>query len=350
MIYNRPYDAAETPIPDPFAATRGLKRPCAHGPVMGDILVLNDTAHGIPSERCVAALRDRLDDDEVHLARNDSEELDMVPDAEVAVGGDMREEVLAAADDLELFACSSAGVGHLDLDAFRERGVAVTNASGVHGPNIAEHVLGWLLMITRRLDEGIRRQERREWRHFQAAGEFNGSRVCVIGLGAIGTTIVERLSGFDLETVGVRYTPEKGGPTDEVYGFDDLESALVGVDYLVIACPLTETTEGLIGARELSWLPPHAVLVNVGRGPIVETDALVGALRRNKLGAAALDVTDPEPLPEDHELWNLGNAYITPHNSGHTPRYWERVADILARNLDRVAETGAYDDLENQVV
>ena len=317
---------------------------------MADILVLNDTAHGIPSERCAAALRDRLDDYEVHLARSDSEELDLIADAEVAVGGDMREEVLAAADDLELFACSSAGVGHLDLDAFRERGVAVTNASGVHGPNIAEHVLGWLLMITRRLDEGIRRQERREWRHFQAAGEFNGSRVCVIGLGAIGTTIVERLSGFDLETVGVRYTPEKGGPTDEVYGFDDLESALVGVDYLVIACPLTETTEGLIGARELSWLPPHAVLVNVGRGPIVETDALVGALRRNKLGAAALDVTDPEPLPEDHELWTFGNAYITPHNSGHTPHYWERVADILARNLDRVAETGAYDDLENQVV
>ena len=316
---------------------------------MADILVLNDTAHGIPSERCAAALRDRLDDYEVHLARSDSEELDLIADAEVAVGGDMREEVLAAADDLELFACSSAGVGHLDLDAFRERGVAVTNASGVHGPNIAEHVLGWLLMITRRLDEGIRRQERREWRHFQAAGEFNGSRVCVIGLGAIGTTIVERLSGFDLETVGVRYTPEKGGPTDEVYGFDDLESALVGVDYLVIACPLTETTEGLIGARELSWLPPHAVLVNVGRGPIVETDALVGALRRNKLGAAALDVTDPEPLPEDHELWTLGNAYITPHNSGHTPHYWERVADILARNLNRVAETGSYDDLENRV-
>jgi hypothetical protein len=140
MIYNRPYDAAETPIPDPFAATRGLKRPCAHGPVMGDILVLNDTAHGIPSERCVTALRDRLDDDEVHLARSDSEELDMVPDAEVAVGGDVRDEVLDAADSLELFACSSAGVGHLDLDAFRERDVAVTNASGVHGPNIAEHV------------------------------------------------------------------------------------------------------------------------------------------------------------------------------------------------------------------
>ena len=316
---------------------------------MGDILVLNDTAHGIPSERCATALRERLDDYEVHLARSDSEEVELVADAEIVVGGDMRDEVFEAAENLELFACSSAGVGHLDLEAFRERGIAVTNASGVHGPNIAEHVLGWLLMITRRLDEGLERQADREWRHFQAFGELNDSRVCVVGLGSIGQTIVERLSGFDLETVGVRYTPEKGGPTDEVYGFDELESALVGTDYLVIACPLTETTEGLIGARELSWLPSDAVLVNIGRGPIVETDALVGALRGNKLHAAALDVTDPEPLPEDHELWNLGNAYITPHNSGHTPHYWERVADILVRNIERAGDSGEFDDLENQV-
>jgi phosphoglycerate dehydrogenase-like enzyme len=316
---------------------------------MGDILVLNGPAHGIPASECADTLRDRLEDYDVHLARTDSEERELIGDAEVVVGGALGGELLDATDSLELFACSSAGVGHLDLEAFRERGVAVTNASGVHGPNIAEHVLGWLLVITRRLDEGLARQDRREWRHFQAMGELNDSRVCVVGLGAIGQTVVERLSGFDLETVGVRYTPEKGGPTDEVYGFDELESALVGVDYLVVACPLSGTTEGLIGAEELSWLPPEAVLVNVGRGPIVDTDALVGALRRNKLHAAALDVTDPEPLPEDHELWTLGNAYITPHNSGHTPHYWERVADILVRNLDRIEETGDFDDLENQV-
>ncbi|MEF8853748.1 MAG: D-2-hydroxyacid dehydrogenase [Haloarculaceae archaeon] len=316
---------------------------------MGDILVLNDTAHGIPSERCATALRERLDDYDVRLARSDSEERDLIGDAEVAVGGHLEPDLLEDARELDLFACSSAGVGHLDLEAFRERGVAVTNASGVHGPNIAEHVLGWLLMITRRLDEGLERQADREWRHFQAMGELNGSRVCVVGLGAIGQTVVERLSGFDLETVGVRYTPEKGGPTDEVYGFDDLESALVGTDYVVVACPLTETTEGLVGADELSWLPPHAVLVNVGRGPIVETGALVDALRGNKLHAAALDVTDPEPLPEDHELWSLGNAYITPHNSGYTPHYWERVADILVGNLERAAESGSFEGLENQV-
>lgn len=316
---------------------------------MQKIVVLHTTAHGIPSSECADRLRDRCSDVEVRRASSRRQELELVPDATVVVGRDLRPELLEAAENLRLFACSSAGVSHLDLDAFRERNIAVTNASGVHGPNIAEHVIGWMLLITRRLDEGLRRQARREWRHFQAMGDLSGSRVCVVGLGAIGQAIVERLEGFGVETVGVRYTPEKGGPTDDVYGFEEIERALVGVDYLVLACPLSETTRGLIGADELATLPSDAVLVNVGRGPLVDTDELVAALRGEDLYAAALDVTDPEPLPEEHPLWTFGNVYITPHNSGYTPEYWVRIADILVRNIERVDGGGSYDDLENQV-
>ncbi|WP_058365024.1 D-2-hydroxyacid dehydrogenase [Haloparvum sedimenti] len=316
---------------------------------MADIVVLNHGVHGIPAAECVDALRERVDDRSVTLAESAAAERELVPDAEVIVGSDLDADLLELADDLRLFACTSAGTDRLDMDAFRERGVAVTSASGVHGPNIAEHVIGTILMITRRLDEGLRRQERAEWRHFQAFGELQGSRICVVGLGAIGTAVVERLEGFGVETVGVRYTPEKGGPTDEVYGFDELLEAFVGVDYVVVACPLTETTQGLIGGDELAALPVDAVLVNIARGPVVDTDALVTALRKNDLHAAALDVTDPEPLPADHPLWSLGNAYVTSHVSGYTPRYLERVADILSRNLDRVDETGSYADLENRV-
>ncbi len=315
---------------------------------MTEIVVLDGTAHGIPASECVDALRERGLED-VTLARTESERRDALADTEVAVGGYLSEDDLDAAPDLDLFACTSAGVGHLDLDAFRERGVAVTNASGVHGPNIAEQVIGQFLMITRKLDEGLDRQEKREWRHYQAFSEFQGSTVCVVGLGAIGQAIVERLAGFGVDTVGVRYSPEKGGPTDEVYGFDEIEAAFVGADYAVVAAPLTEETRGLVGRSELDALPGDAVFANVGRGSIVDTDALVSALRGNKLHAAALDVTDPEPLPEDHPLWNLGNAYITPHNAGHTPEYWERVADIVAENVERAEETGGYDNLRNQV-
>ncbi len=159
------------------------------------------------------------------------------------------------------------------------------------------------------------------------------------------------LEPFGVETIGVRYTPAKGGPTDEVIGFDgpEFESALARSDYVVLACPLSETTEGLIGAEEFDTLAPDAVVVNVARGPVVDTDALVDAVRSNQLRGAALDVTDPEPLPEDHPLWNFENVHITPHMAGHTPKYYERCADILARNLNRVDETGEFRGLENQV-
>ena len=316
---------------------------------MATILVLNGAAHGIPSSRAAADLRERLPEWDVIHAASEPEEYEHIADAEIAVGGSMSVDLLDEAEELELFACSSAGVGHLDLEAFKEAGVAVTNASGVHGPNMAEHVIGWILMITRRLDYGIELQERHEWRHFQTDGELFGSTVCVVGLGAIGQAIVDRLEPFGVDLIGVRYTPEKGGPTDEVYGFDEIVEAVTPADYVLVACPLTDTTRGLIDGDVLDAMHPDSVLVNVGRGPIVDTDALVNTIQSNGLRAAALDVTDPEPLPHDHPLWGFGNVYITPHNSGHTPLYWERVGDILLENLERVEETGEYEDLQNQV-
>ena len=316
-----------------------------------DVAVLRGFAHGLPSTECAEALAELAPAYDVRVARTRQEERKLVREAPIVTGGSIDEELLELAEELRLFACSSAGYNHLPLEALAERNVAVTNASGVHGPNIAEQVIGFILAFARRLPEGWRRQQRREWRHFQS-GELYGSTVTVVGLGAIGQATVERLEGFGVETIGVRYTPEKGGPTDEVIGFetDDLHEALSRTDYLVLACPLTDTTRGLIGSAELETLPTDAVVVNVARGPVVDTDALLAALRDNKLEGAALDVTDPEPLPEDHPLWNLGNVLITPHNSGYTKDYWRRHAEILARNLEQIEETGSYDDLENLVL
>jgi phosphoglycerate dehydrogenase-like enzyme len=314
-----------------------------------DVAVLDQDAHGIPAADYAAALADRLPEREVRLAATPEERERYLREATVIAGRNIDPEAVASAENLRLFACNSAGVDHLPLEAFAERGVAVTNASGVHGPNIAEHVVGSVLTFTRRLDEGRRRQRRREWRRFQSFTELAGSTVTVVGLGAIGEAIVERFGGFDVDTIGVRHTVSKGGPTDEVIGYDDLPSVLPETDVLVLACPLTETTEGLIGAAELDGLPTDAILVNIARGGVIDTPALVDALKSDALHGAALDVTDPEPLPSDHDLWGFENVFITPHVSGHTPKYWERRADILVENLERVAETGAYADLRNQV-
>jgi phosphoglycerate dehydrogenase-like enzyme len=298
------------------------------------------------------ALRERLPDYEVRHASTAAEERELVADAPIVTGGSISDELLDRADDMRLFACSSAGINHLPLGELEDSGVTVTNASGVHGPNMAEHVIGSMLLFTRSLDEGIRRDDRREWRHYRSFGELTDSTVTVVGLGAIGEAIVERLSGFGVHTIGVRYTPSKGGPTDEVIGFETepFHEALARTDYLVVACPLTDTTEGLIGEAEFATLPTDAIVVNVARGAVIETEALVAAVRGNGIEAAALDVTDPEPLPEDHPLYSFENVLVTPHVSGHTEEYWTRLADILARNVERIEETGSFDGLENQVV
>ncbi|WP_224449572.1 D-2-hydroxyacid dehydrogenase [Haloprofundus salilacus] len=313
--------------------------------------VLRGRAHGRSSEEAAEALRKRLPTHDVRYARTRPEELDVAADADVLVGLRADEELLEHAPNLHVFAAGSAGVDHLPLDAFADRDVAVTNASGVHGPNMAEHVLATLLSLTRRLDVGMRRQARREWRRFQTRGELYDSTVTVVGLGAIGEALVERLSGFGVHTVGVRYSPEKGGPTDEVIGFEDdeLADAFARTDALVLACPLTETTRGLVDGDAFRTLPTDAILVNVARGPVVDTGALVTALQKNSIAAAALDVTDPEPLPEDHPLWTFGNVIITPHSAGDTPRYWQRVADIVAENVERLAETEETAELRNRV-
>lgn len=315
------------------------------------LLVLGQRAHAMPVEEYAAELESRLPDREITLARTPAAEREEIADATIATGIRLGDDLLDRATQLRYFACGAAGVDHLPLDRLEERGVAVTNASGVHGPNMAEHVIGWLLMFTRRLDEAVRRTDRGLWQRFQSH-ELQGSTVTIVGLGAIGQAITERLEGFGVHTIGVRYTPEKGGPTDEVIGFETqpFHEVLPRTDYLVLACPLTDTTKGLIGSEELRVLPPNAVLVNVGRGPIVDTDALVRSLRRNELRGVGLDVTHPEPLPDDHPLWQFDSVQITSHSSGHTPEYWSRLADIVAENVRRIDRIGRFDDLENQVL
>lgn len=316
-----------------------------------DIAVLRMGTHGLTMAEYADKLRTALPDREIRLAKTPAEERELITSASIATGSHLSEDLLASATDLRYFACTYAGYEHLPLAALEDRDVTVTNAAGIHAPNIAEGVIGQILVFARRLDEGWRRASRREWRHFQAH-ELAGSTVTIVGLGSIGTAVAERLEGFDVNTIGIRYSPEKGGPTDEVVGFDrdDVHAALARTDYLVLATPLTETTRGLIGEEELITLESNAVIINVARGEVIDTDALISELQRQGIRGAALDVTDPEPLPEDHPLWTFENVHITPHNAGHTPLHWDRMVDIVAENVERIDETGAYTDLRNQVL
>ncbi|ELY63300.1 D-2-hydroxyacid dehydrogenase [Natrinema versiforme] len=307
---------------------------------MTDIVVLHDKIHGLDPAAYAETIREEVPNADVAVARTPTAERNLLREATVATGYGIDPELVAASETLELFACTFAGTGHLPLETLEAEGVAVTSASGVHGPNIAEQVLGYVLADVRNLRQGWEQHERGEWNHYQG-GELRGSTATVVGMGPIGREILARFDDFGVETIGVRYTPSKGGDADEVVGFEDTVDAAARSDYLVLACPLTETTEGLVDERLLGTLPTNAMLVNVARGPVVDTDALVAALRGNDIRSAALDVTDPEPLPADHPLWTLGNCLVTPHNAGHTPNYWDRCTEIL---LDALEDTSLMRD------
>ena len=299
-----------------------------------ELLVLREGVHRLPTAAYADALGERLPDHEVRHARTPREERDLVPSADVVTGPRIDSALVDAAEDLRLFACAYAGYGHLPMTTLEEYGVAVTSATGVHAPNAAEHVVGGILTFSRRLHEAARRDR---WQP-GTPGELAGSTVTVVGLGAIGQAVVDRLQPFDVTTLGVRRRPEEGGPTDEVFGPEALHEALSRTDVLVLCCPLTEETRGLVGEAEFTTLPADSVLVNVARGAVVDTDALVRTLRRGRLGGAFLDVTDPEPLPDDHPLWGFDDVVVTPHTAGATPEYYERLADIVAENARRLED------------
>lgn len=291
-------------------------------------------------------LRERLSGHTVRVARTPSEERELARTADVISGAGTRiDEWLDAAEQLRLFACVYAGTDHLPTDRLAERGVRVTNAAGVHAPNVSEYAIGAMLAAARGFREATRRQDRGEWRSYQCR-ELQGSTVGIVGLGSIGQAVAQRLAPFGVERVGVRHSPENGGPVETVYGYDEASEAFAVSDWLVVACPLTDLTRGLLDRSAFDTLPPDAWVVNVARGPVIETDALVDALRWNRIDGATLDVTDPEPLPPDHPLWDFENVRITPHNAGHTPAYFDRLAEILADNVDRL---GTDRELRNRV-
>ncbi|WP_137288324.1 D-2-hydroxyacid dehydrogenase [Natronorubrum halophilum] len=273
--------------------------------------------------------------------------LEAVADAEIVVTGRLPEDVLAAAADLRWVQALSAGTDAYDHDALAERGVALTTVSGIHARPVAQQVMGYLFHFERRFDRAIAQRRNREWERY-VAGELGDRTVGIVGVGAIGSQIAEYCTAFGARTVGVKRDPTDAPATlDAVYGPADLERVLAESDYLVLACPLTDETRGLIDADALATVSDDSVLVNISRGSVVDQRALEVALEDDELRGAALDVFEEEPLPEDSPLWDHDNVLVTPHVAGATPHYWRRCADVFVRNYDRFFE-GA--DLENRVV
>jgi len=235
-------------------------------------------------------------------------------------------ELIAAAPVLRAISNYAVGTDNVDLEAASARGIPVGNTPDVLTESTADLAVALMLGASRRLVEGdayVRRGEWRTWEPELLLGhDLHGATVGIVGLGRIGRAVGRRLEGFGCELL---FTDEGSGVP--------LEELLERSDFVTIHCPLTPDTRGLIGEEALGRMKETAYLVNAARGPIVDTDALADALKAGEIAGAALDVTDPEPLPVDHPLLDVPGLVVLPHIASATHATRERMADMAVDNL-----------------
>ena len=269
------------------------------------------------------------------------EVLAAVEDAEIYFGFGIPDAVVLRGDELRWVHSAAAGVRTSLEGPLGEADILFTNSAGIHGPPVAETVLGYLLHFARGLDLAVRSQARGEWQKapFDAADapvrEVAGSTVGVVGLGGIGREVAWRAKALGATVVGLRRRPEPVAGVELLTGEDALGELLERSHFVVLTVPETASTRGLIGERELRRMGLDTVLVNVSRGALVDEEALASALRDGHIRGAALDVFSSEPLPSGHPLWTTPATLITPHTSAYTHDFWRREAALLMDNLER---------------
>lgn len=257
--------------------------------------------------------------------------------AEIAFDFDWREpaRMPRTAPNLRWVQATSSGIGEfLVKTGLAASDITFTTASGIHAAPLAEFAMLGLLYFLREMPMLQRMKREHRWERYTSRSA-EGSRVLVVGLGSVGRAIAAACRAFGMEVWGLRRSgPPVEGITREIRR-DELTEAVGEVDAVVMACPLTPETRGMLGRREIEAMRPGAVLVNVARGTVVDETAMIEALAAGRLGGAALDVAAKEPLPKDNPLWDLENVIISPHSASTVAAENGRIVDIFLDNLAR---------------
>ena len=241
----------------------------------------------------------------------------------------------------------SAGVDKILTPEVAKSVIILTNSSGVHATPIAEMILAYCLMFARGFTKTIEEQSTHEWHKNYSTGELRGSTVLIVGLGAIGTETARLCSALDAHVWATARTPkEKQTFVERFETSDKLDELLPQADYVVITLPHTKETHCLFDKKKFALMRPSAVVINIGRGGIINENDLIAALQKKTIAGAALDVFEKEPLPADSPLWDMPNVIITPHHSGLSLRYMDRAVEILCKNLQAYLKG---DQLPNEV-
>jgi phosphoglycerate dehydrogenase-like enzyme len=241
-------------------------------------------------------------------------------------------QVITAANSMKWLNSIYAGVDHLPIEVLRARGTMITNGAGINAITIAEYVIMGMLTVAKGYADVVRAADRQQWlMDSPGKAELFGSSALVLGYGAIGKLVEERLRGFGVDVSVVRRSP-----SPNTLSPDEWRKRLGEFDWVILAVPATSDTDGMIGTAELAAMKPTATLINIARGSVIDQEALENALRDKHIGAAFLDVTTPEPLPADHPLWRMENCHISMHLSGRAQdKMFARSADRFIENLHR---------------
>jgi D-2-hydroxyacid dehydrogenase (NADP+) len=272
----------------------------------------------------------------------------------LVVSGLWRNALLDQAPKLRFVQSISAGTDQYDKVLFKARGLRLASAQGANERAVAEHAIALMLALSRHLHFGRDAQAASRWRPMIAdplarEQEQGGRTVVVIGFGRIGQRFGRLAKAFDCHVIGVkREAGTLSECADRVVSIRDLANVLPMADVVVLTCPLTSETEGLINAERLALMKPSAHLINVARGRVVDEPALIAALQEGRVAGAGLDVTVEEPLPASSPLWAMPNVIITPHSAGETGRYEANVIDLLEENLGRLSRGEV--ELKNGIV
>lgn len=259
---------------------------------------------------------------------------EQIREADILVGWNRKmEQAATESDKLKWVQSWSAGVDYFPMDAFAEKDVLLTTAGGVHAIPISEHIFAVLLAKSRNLHGNIRSQVQGKWETSGSYGEISGLTMVIVGTGHIGRATAKLAKAFGMRTIGVRHSGRPEEYIDEMYKTDGISEAFAEGDVIVNILPLTDETRHFFNRESFGYMKKDSLFINVGRGQSVDTEALIEALDSGILSAAALDVFEQEPLPEDHPLWKREDVIITPHAAGNTDHYDVRAAEIFLDNL-----------------
>jgi phosphoglycerate dehydrogenase-like enzyme len=244
--------------------------------------------------------------------------------------------VCSKAPNLKWICSLVAGTEGFFQTKVKDMDILMTSTKGIHGKPMSDHCIALIYGWLRNIPQLIRYQDQAVWKKpaLDSLSESEGKTVGVIGLGTIGTEIARKLKALDFRVLAYKRTPAQCEYVDKIYLEGELDKVLTQSDFIVIVAPLTPQTTGMFGKPQFEQMKKDAVIINMGRGPLVKTDDLVEALKNKVIGGACLDVTDPEPLPSDHPLWKLDNVIISPHCSPNSPIYFDRATASFCDNLE----------------